>query len=344
MTISAYFYQTFFASSPVEMYLLDLQNTAVKISYDLNSFGICEFSLPLDADIQEWRKIKVYADDSLIFSWYVFQTVPVLDRVNRIIQVQCNSEKHYLSRRSLLASVNINPNANDHAIQLQTQYNSNGDARTYETDASTMSIQWWVWATWYDVINDACESAGTKRDVRDGKLIIKKEIWQNKTYGMDFQEIVYTPYESNVSSMTTTRTYSDANVVIWIDTQWNTYIYPTVLPSVITSVETKEFRDGNLAQATENYYNTLWNINTTYNMQIEQWSINANIGDIVRVRIEWFWKYDIVSSVYVVKKTIEYTNATKVETYEVSETAFWQSGFSEKLRKIQTDLRRIQTS
>ena len=81
------------------MYLLDLQNTAVKITYDLNSFDIAEFPLPLDSQIQEGRKVKIYKDSSQIFSGYVFQTEPILDRVNRIINVQCNSEKHYLSRR-----------------------------------------------------------------------------------------------------------------------------------------------------------------------------------------------------------------------------------------------------
>jgi hypothetical protein len=54
MIIKAYFYDTFWSNTPKIMYQLNLQNTAVKITYDdLNNFSICEFSISFDNEINK---------------------------------------------------------------------------------------------------------------------------------------------------------------------------------------------------------------------------------------------------------------------------------------------------
>lgn len=67
------------------------------------------------------------------------------------------------------------------------------------------------------------------------------------------------------------------------------------------------------------------------------------VGDRLRLRISGFGSYDFTGSVFVTKKTIQFTNGVKIENIEVSETTAVKKSFDNTLRTIQADLKRLQT-
>ena len=321
------------------MYQLNLQNTAVKITYDdLNNFSICEFSISFDNNINKWDKIKIYEWNDHIFTWYVVKDEPVLDRTNNIVNITCYDEKHYLSQIRLLNYVSVVWwNIGDIITEIQSQYNIHWQSWTGDVDNTPIAIQAGIWSSWFDVFNDL----PIKWTVREWVIVAKQEIGQDISYT---EKILYTPYESNVNGIKIETKSNFANVVIWKSSGWNTYIYPTTLPTLITGVDFQEFRDWDLQQSTIDYYNKLWNTNIIYRADVEQWSITANVWDIIGLVIKWFGKYDYNGRVYVTKKTVEYTNAVKIETYEVSESVYEKSDFVSKIRKLGRDVQRLQTS
>jgi hypothetical protein len=262
----------------------------------------------------------------------------VLDRTNNIVNITCYDEKHYLSQIRLLNYVSIVWwNIGNVISELQAQYNIHWQSWTGDVDNTPISIQTGIWSSRFDVFNDL----PIKWTVREWVIVAKQEIWQDISYT---EKILYTPYESNVNGIKIETKSNFANVVIWKNSSWNTYIYPATLPALITWVDFQEFRDWDLQQSTIDYYNKLGNTNIIYRADVEQWSITANVWDIIGLVIKWFGKYDYNWRVYVTKKTVEYTNAVKIETYEVSESVYEKSDFVSKIRKLGRDVQRLQTS
>lgn len=350
MIISAYFFDQFFDTQPVEQFFLDLQQTSISITKELTEFGSCEFSLPLNANVNIAMKVVVYEEDSVgngkvIFSWYIYQIKPILDRSNKIMLVTCYDEKHFLTKRKILSTFSlINQPIEIIAQNLETAYNSNWDARTHDIVWINTSVELKFGDNYYDAFNEVCESLNLQRDVFQWKITIKTIIGKDKTFWVDYAEAIYTDLESNISWIEVLEEDSRNNLVLVRWQSGATAMYPATLPTPIYWVAFKEVRDWwNLSDVAQNIYNQLqlWLLN--YKFTLEQGALNANVWDKIVLRVEWLWKYDFVWSTTVLKKTTEYENGVKKEDIEVWESTVERKSLAWVIRNIQAEVNLIKT-
>ena len=176
-------------------------------------------------------------------------------------------------------------NVSDLITKLIMEYNSNGDSWVSDCDAIVMDIEAKIGASYYDLINVVCDGAGADWDVLNGVVKIKTTIGIDRTYGVDFQEIVFSENESNVSGIEVMVEANGANVVVAKNADSGlTQIFPSPLPVVVKSVIFKEFKETDLAVAAEKYLATI--STTNYKLQLEQGAVNAAVGDKIKLRVE----------------------------------------------------------
>ena len=339
--IKWYLYDTIFSNTPLKMFKLNLESDALKIKYDdLNNFSTATFSLSLDSDVKKLQKFIIFDWNIEIFNWYVSNFKPVLDKTNAKLEIECSSQKRYMSELCLLDPLNIVSQPVDNIlIELQSQLNSNWFSRTFETDGSIVSKKAWRGSTWFDVLSDLW----LQRLIINWKIIIKEQVWINRSIWVNIQELSYSPYNSNVSKVEILTKNNNANVVIWKTKSQGIFIYPTPLPNKITWITFKEFRDWDVQWQTIKYYNTLWLEKFVYSVTAEQWAIDANVWDIVWLRIQWFWKFNISTNVFVLSKTSLYKDWTLSIWYQVSEWTAPIEWIIEDIKNLRRDIRIMQT-
>ena len=119
MRIKAVFYQWFFGTQVIAQHYIEIQQNELEINYDLNNFDVATFSLPFDAAVNEWDRLEIFIEEtnsSLVrdlWCFYIYRIKPILSTALRILEITCNSEKEYLSKRKLIEDKNILENVVD---------------------------------------------------------------------------------------------------------------------------------------------------------------------------------------------------------------------------------------
>jgi len=349
MIISAYFYDRLFSNTPLLQFALDLQQTAVTIEYDLDNFTTATFSLPLDADVFTNQKVEIFEEinwvATKIFIGYVFNIVPSLEAGNEIINVTAYSEKQFLSRRKVLGGANFQDETLENIMNsIVTQYNSNGDAWVINAGYTDLiSIESNTGDSYYDFFTELATRLNAQWDVNDGVISIVPRIGTDLT--LTDTEIVYAPNESNVSSINIVEENTAANVIVAKPSNGVAQIFPSPLPTVITWVEFRTFRAGNLQEAAEAALAEIQDSVKNYQISVQQESLDVNIGDLVPLRIEGISpRYDVSTAVTVLRKVQQYTNGVKAIQIEVWDVRVKSKNIINTINNLNSKVALLETS
>lgn len=321
MILTAFIYDSVFWQTQVNTIDLLSQTNSVIINKDLVSFSSAFFSLQINDPVTIWQKIEIVQEtvdsSSLVFEWYIYKETPVVDWVNTRIDIECRDLKHYLTTRKALQWYSFSDQPLQNILQiLIDDYNSKWDNWRVSSQNVNTSLQIWTWSSYYEAINSAVSQLWYEWEVVWQEIKVAQSIWSNKTVSGDFEEIVYIPYWGNVTDIQITQENTVANVVVTSD--WtNTIIYPSPLPPFITGVAYNYVRWWDLVQASIAELERIAEWVTQYSVNVVPWSIDAGIGDIVSLRIEWLWKYDFVWNTKILSKRTEYIDWNTVDTYSV---------------------------
>lgn len=214
---------------------------------------------------------------------------------------------------------------------------------TYETDFNqNISLNIKKWDNYFDVLDELAQQTESTRDIKNSKIIFTKYA-NDKTTGEDFQEILYNwlyPNTSNISNIEVIGTATRCNIVMWQDTQWNIMVNDSAYVDRIYGVWKEEFRDWDMYEKLNKY---LLNINKSqrlYKVQVESNTINANIGDKIKLTVENTNSYfDIDTDVLVLNKTTTYNNGSKNVSYAVWELNLDVSTASNWLYGVQKSIK-----
>lgn len=344
MIISAYFYNWFFSTTPVKQYFLDLQQTAIETKDDLTSFGSCTFSLPLDADVDVGQKVVIYEQKNdttiQIFSGYLYMIEPILDVANRIIQCTVYDEKHFLTKKKVLADNDFTTQPLSSILSvLATTYNTLGDGWVIDCDVMDASLTYKAGDSFFDAFNDLAEWLKLQWTVRNGVVIMKSRIGLDRTFGPSFTEAIYSNNESNISEVAIKIEDNRVDLVIvnygdgWLVSQ-----YPLTNPNPCESVRYITTRSRDVDIVAQSIYDNNQTPFIQYNFTLQQDSLRASIGDLIQFRIQDFGKYDFTGSTNIISKTTSYTNGVKIETIGVSERVAQAKNFTGIIRNIQRDI------
>ncbi len=345
------FYDKFFWGNKIASEYLLVQNSPISITKNVSNFDVLTFSLPFDTLAQENFKVVVYEEQwresTKIFSGYVYKFEPRLDVNAKLINVTCNSEKEYLSKRKFLGNFSSTGTIQQVWTAAVAWYNALWDEWVVESPITWNTTReariWWDFFTFFN------ELAGNNQwDVVDGVITIKERIWVDRTDKNNpntFERLYFTPLNSNISDLSIVSESKQSNIAIWVDKNGNKVVLPSVLPTDgITWVVFGQFNNGDLTQKTQELLDANSKPLTKYNFGIVPNTSKADVGDKVSVIIDWLWpRYNIIWDLEVTNKTIVYDRGTKAETISVSETIRNIRTLSSVLSWLQRDVDILKT-
>jgi len=216
--------------------------------------------------------------------------------------------------------VDINWLLDDLIDDYSNDYNENW---TYDTDFSwNVELNIKQWDVYFDILDELAKQLQASWDIKDKKIIFKRNIWTDRTTWPWYQEISYNwlfPNTANISSIKVVWTATRSNLVLWQD-QNNNILKAEDYVDRIYSVRLESFRDWNLYNNTTQALARLNKNQRIYEVTVEQNTILADVGDKVKLIVENTNSFfDIDSDVYVIGKTINYTNWSKITSYKVGE-------------------------
>ncbi|HPC34987.1 MAG TPA: hypothetical protein PLP73_04910, partial [Candidatus Absconditabacterales bacterium] len=200
--------------------------------------------------------------------------------------------------------VDINWLLDDLIDDYSNDYNENW---TYDTDFSgNVELNIKQGDVYFDILDELAKQLQASWDIKDKKIIFKRNIGTDRTTGPGYQEISYNglfPNTANISSIKVVGTATRSNLVLGQD-QNNNILKAEDYVDRIYSVRLESFRDGNLYNNTTQALARLNKNQRIYEVTVEQNTILADVGDKVKLIVENTNSFfDIDSDVYVIGKT-----------------------------------------
>jgi len=302
----------------------EIIDSEVVIEEDIGTFAVARFSMPL-IDIEEYNIVEIYEvenTDKRIFRGYVYKIEPVRQQF-WIVNIECRSEKAIMNDRKVLSDKDyIDKDIWFILNDLISDY-STYETWTYEADfTKTINLKTNEWDDYFWLLDELAEQCEAQRDILDKKILFKKSIWTDKTSWPWYQEITYNglfPNNSNISNIKVVGTATRSNIIIgkW---QEDTTHTATDYIDRLYWVAFEKFREGDVVEKTEKQLDKQNKSQRIYEVTVEQNTILADVGDKVKLIVENTNSFfDIDSDVYVIGKTINYTNWSKITNYRVWE-------------------------
>lgn len=329
MEVIAKIYESMRSNTPI---LQEKIISEIKIDEDLSSFDIAIFQLPVSSLVEEYNKIELYEVnnwiDTLIFSWYIYKVQPIR-RQFWLYNVTCRSEKALLQERNLLSWywTLVKPLSN--IIQeLLSWYNALWENWQVQCDINVSIIySAYLNDSIYDILDDFAKKYNAVWKVQKWVILFSETLWIDRSVDWPYyQELSYDnnqPWSANIADVSVDSDATRKNIVIAKDYYWwwqvdtsnvsiDGKVYWVKCEDIFTAI-------ANTIQMQEAVTNLLAKINRkqrTYSFTAEQNTINANVGDRVRIVIEnTNSDFDINWDILVLKKSTTYTNATKMSSY-----------------------------
>jgi len=302
----------------------EIIDSEVVIDEDIGTFAVARFSMPL-IDIEEYNIVEIYEvenTDTRIFRGYVYKIEPVRNQF-WIVNIECRSEKAIMNDRKVLLDKDyidkdiwfiLNDLISDYSIY---------ETWTYEVDfTKTINLKLNEWDDYFWILDELAEQCEAQRDIVDKKILFKRNFWTDRTSWINYQEINYNwlfPNNANISNIRVIGTATRNNIVIgkWQeDTKHTSNDYVDRLYWVAF----ERFREWDIIEKTDKELEKQNKNQRIYEITVEQNSIIANIYDKMKLVVENTNSFfDIDSDVYVIGKTINYTNWSKITSYKVGE-------------------------
>ena len=197
------------------------------------------------------------------------------------------------------------------------------DSRTVSTDMNTkLRTNRVVWDSIYDILDELANEAWAVWDIQDWVVIFNTLLWIDRTSGSQFQEIFFDWRNSQTSNI--------KNIdLVWQATQASILIYKNQTGTVAQNdsnywtftnwVKFQVFRDWNLDTKVTNMMSTLAEDQRTYNVEVEQNTLIADVWDLIKISVQNTNDYfNIHSSSLITNKEITYDKG-KNETFWIQE-------------------------
>lgn len=316
------------------------------IDQDMTTFHVATFTIGAHLPLNKGNRIDIYeaiaSEDKKIFSWYIYETNPVRQKFDRV-EVVCRSRKGFLGERRVLLDQTYTGDIAHVLEQILSHYNAMGDNRQVHSSVTKNITQAIAQKDIYlDVIDDIIIWHGLQREVDDGVIVVAEQIWVDRSQWSLYQEAYFDNRlinKGNIEKISLKNSWEQGNILIADDIRWNTSVDTSLVDGYVTGVVFKQFREWNLATKKAQAIKTLNKPKRSYTVELRQWSLMADIGDKILLRVEWTNPYyDIDSAVTIIKKKITYKNATKYESCTLWEIITAPFTFDRRMHQIEKSI------
>lgn len=309
-----------------QIYLQEFIEDSVKIEFDIFTFGIATLNIGINNNIKEKQWVELIEVDQIlqdnrIFRGFIYSINPIRKQFSKI-SIVLRSEKALFDELIALSDVTLSWPITNIQTQLLLPYNSYWLSYTLSSDIvtniETMDIK--IWDNYSSLIDNICTQFDVYRDVQDWVVFIKKQLWIDRTNWSNYTEAYFNgsfPSENNIKEIKGWSVSERFNVLVATD--GNTKQLISNYAWIFYGARVKEFREGSYTQKSQAYLDQWDKDKRNYIFHIEENSINADIGDIIKVIVQNTNQYyNIDASCMVTKKTIEYNKWKKI-SYEFQE-------------------------
>ena len=338
-------YQNQFSTSPINV---SEEITTISIKEDLMWFDTMTITIPYLPDLAQMNKIELYEvtmnEDLLMFQWYIYDLSPWLNEIGIIARW----EKALMDKKLVLSDKNyswqtVTTIMND----LLSDWNSTyWETRTFESNiTSTVTKELQKKDTLFWVLNELGELLDAVWVCQNNKITFNELVWEDKSliWTTNFTEAIYNgndPWENNITDVKYSSLWTVSNVIIGSDSGWNSTAYDTTSMWIFGALwESKSFRDWDRVNSTSKYLTLKKNEQKTLDIDIQTLTIEPNLGDKIKVRIENVNEYiNIETAMTVIKRDVDYENWWKVIKIYLAEKYITMANFENRIKKIMTDI------
>lgn len=323
----------------------EIINSEVVIEEDIKTFSIATFRMPL-IKIEEYNIVEIYEvwnTDKRIFRGYVYEIKPIWRQFGEV-DIVCRGEKAIFNDRCVLSDKNYEDQDIKVILEdLLADYIPYWEDWLLEVDfIKDITLELKEWDDYFGVLDELADQCEAEWTIIDKKVLFKRNIWIDRSTGVNYQEITYNwlfPNNSNIWNIDVIGTATRYNVVIGRWEEKTRYTANWFIDRLYW-VKFEDFRDWDLEEKTEKELENSNRNQRVYQVVVEQNTINANIWDKIRLIVENTNSfYDIDSSVYVISKTTRYFNGSKTVNYSLWELNLRIKNIENWLYWIQKDIK-----
>lgn len=317
---------------------------SLEIKEDINNISYMNITINKDnLWLREFQRVQ-YIDtnmmsDEVIFDWYIDELIPDLNTINLVVK----DFRQLMNKKACIQDYNfiwktlqeiVETIVNDWNLEYSENWSVNANFSTKTIDKDLKE-----WDTFFDIFWELSPTFNCNWITNWTEIYFNEIIWEDKTSGANFTEIIYNteePVENNLSNIKISKYSTISNIIIWTD--WTTKVKKTNPASINTYwplIEYKNFRPWNLDDDTQKYLDLKSNPQFLYDIEPDINSINVNIWDKIRLRIENVSEYlNIEWDVIVNTKKTKLENNTRVVEIGVSDIYVSQEDFTRKINNI----------
>lgn len=324
-------------SSTTDILIDDIIDISIKHTLDTSKMNLKLINS--FTGLKRMQKIEAYEvannTDTLVFEGYIDSIIPSIDDLTLV----CKNMKSIFLEQIVLTDKSYTTQTVDFIINdLLSEWNTAySESWTYSnTLTGTYSKDFKAGDKLYNVIDELSWLAGWIWTVKNNKVIITDLIWEDKSIGANFTEIVFNklePSENNVVDIAIDNYATTKNVIMWSD--WTTKTTLDSISGEKALAEFKKFRVWDLTNQTQAYLDSKKFAQFMYRIKIQLFTIKVNIWDKLYLRIENVSDYLNYSwNVIVNKLDITYKNWTRLEEIWVSSWYVYIDSFSNKINNL----------
>lgn len=322
----------------------------VTIKDDIKSYSTMTIENILFDGITQFQKIELYEvidnTDILVFKGYINN--PQFS-INKMV-LECRNEKWLMAKKLCLSDKTYYLQSWLSMIQdllndLNTAYWENWTVSSSIVTAISKDFK--QWDNLFDIINEIADLLQAQWTVVDEQIIMETFVWEDKTIWPGFTEAIYNGNdnrENNINDAKIESFWTMANIIIW-ESAWTKYKLEDM--SKVSQYgalwEYKTFRDWWLAYQVSQYLLERKEDQKILTVTLEPFTIDADIGDKIAVRIESVNSYmNFTWNMFVTTKETKYTNATKVINLWLAEKNIKTVSFANRLKNIESNINLLQ--
>lgn len=333
-------------TSPTGQFFIE---SKVELTYELTNFDNARFLLPIEFGLREDDFIEIceVTDvDTCIFRWFVERYEPTYTNVPRqqvprtFAQYVVFSEKALLQKRKLLRDVTFSSDTLSAIVtDIIWDYNTRWDNRTVSSTISwTTNLDSKIWDSYYNIIQEIVDEKSWFWDVVNGEIRMRTQLGVDRTSGAWFVEFLYNqkfPSTNTVSEFRVVGQSTRANIIIGKDKSWSTYIAEDNSFGKVLWVLKFDFRDWDLQEKTEQKLQEKIAQQRIFKFNVEVWSVEADVWDIVKLSIEDTdpeinWQSDAI----ILKKKVTYDNWWKFVEFVIADKVIEERTDSEIIIRL----------
>ena len=328
-------------SSTVLTQILDI--ISIQINFDISDISNATIKVPLYYNwLKQFNKIEIYEtitnNDLLIFQWYIFN----LKISTKDIEIISKDEKSLLKKKLVISDKTyswqtITTIVND----LLSDWNIlSWDNLTFTSSINTtVSKDFSEWDNLFDCIEELSWLVWWVFTSNNWQIIVETILWEDKTTWSNFTELVYNwkdPNENNIYDVVIENYETVSNIIIWKNSSGKINQKDTISIWLFWALWLfQNFRDWDLSNQTISLLDSVKNEQKMFSFAIENSSINPNIWDKIKLRIENVNDYlNINTDVIVNTKEIKIDKWSKIIIIWVSTIYVYVDSFIKRLRSI----------